>query len=645
MTEKSGSKSCVMSILSISSSYVDEVVYLVQIYRYFSSGIEPVNSTINDSTATTAAVASFRRKVATTVYYKAFHYLEVSGIRTTKYEALVEDFVSDDIVRRAIAIAHLNSLTHLMTLEKERSELIQSHEDLTGVVRRLHQEQSETKSWYKEIENRQLDASVTQLNGRDSRLRSDSAAELHIDDLEAKIAQLEANTNTLQNENAGLVSKFIMRRKQSKRDNRKSRRNFSISPTCLRKASSGIGQRAVVLANAEEDIKSKNSHIVALEQQSRRRAADSVPKQRRRRKFRRSGRKCPPNLKQELEEELTRLQNAKEEDVSALRNEMANLKLELEVPDPPSSPTSSIILFTSLVQKSNEDLTQCNAQRRKKFRLSQRKWYATFQENILAFSGPPLRSTQVILRQKLEKSLDDQRIYRSSGFLFKIQCGMPAFLHIYGHLEIELASAVTSHCREIVDDLEHEKDVLTQEKHALLHEKDILLQERVPCMVIPLWGSNQTKRGTNTPGRGSFDPQEGNGTQFSQENMLALKSAQLKAGAQESILALKSAQANLKRELEKSNEDLTQCKRAKEEKVFGPHEENEIEGRVAGVIAVHHLASPYIRPSRPRPQVFSSAVTSDCRKMVDDSLTRGEDLEREKAILSQEKDDLVTSTK
>jgi hypothetical protein len=67
-----------------------------------------------------------------------------------------------------------------MTLEKERSELIQSHEILTGVVRRLHQEQSETKSWYKEIENRQLDASVTQLNGRDSRLQSDSAAELHM---------------------------------------------------------------------------------------------------------------------------------------------------------------------------------------------------------------------------------------------------------------------------------------------------------------------------------------------------------------------------------------------------------------------------------------------------------------------------------
>jgi hypothetical protein len=31
--------------------------------------------------------------------------------------------------------------------------------------------------------------------------------------------------------------------------------------------------------------------------------------------------------------------------------------------------------------------------------------------------------------------------------------------------------------------------------------------------------------------------------------------------------------------------------------------------------------------------------------MVDDSLTRGEDLEREKAILSQEKDDLVTKHK
>lgn len=48
----------------------------------------------------------------------------------------------------------------------------------------------------------------------------------------------------------------------------------------------------------------------------------------------------------------------------------------------------------------------------------------------------------------------------------------------------------------------------------------------------------------------------------------------------------------------------------------------------------------YIKPSRS--QAFSSAVTSDCRKMVDDSLTRGEDLEREKAILSQEKDDLIT---
>jgi hypothetical protein len=111
-----------MSILSISSSYVDETVYLVQIYRYFSSGIEPVNSTINDSTATTAAVASFRRKVATTVYYKAFHYLEVSGIRTTKYEALVEDFVSDDIVRRAIAIAHLNSLVVWVLLTTDHKD-------------------------------------------------------------------------------------------------------------------------------------------------------------------------------------------------------------------------------------------------------------------------------------------------------------------------------------------------------------------------------------------------------------------------------------------------------------------------------------------------------------------------------------------
>jgi hypothetical protein len=67
-----------------------------------------------------------------------------------------------------------------MALERERSELIQNHDLLTGVVRRLHQEQSETKSWYKglEIENRQLEASDTQLNGRDSRLRSDRAAEL-----------------------------------------------------------------------------------------------------------------------------------------------------------------------------------------------------------------------------------------------------------------------------------------------------------------------------------------------------------------------------------------------------------------------------------------------------------------------------------
>jgi hypothetical protein len=100
---------------------------------------------------------------------------------------------------------------------------------------------------------------------------------------------------------------------------------------------------------------------------------------------------------------------------------------------------------------------------------------------------------------------------------------MPAFLHIYGHLEIELASAVTSHCREIVDDLEHEKDVLSQEKHALLHEKDILLQEKgalvtkhkievavtvikSSSMVIPLWCSNQTKRGTNTPRKKKFRP-------------------------------------------------------------------------------------------------------------------------------------------
>lgn len=109
--EKSGSKSCVMSILSISSSYVDDAICLIQIYRYFNCKIEPVNSTIGDSTAAVDH-DSFRRKVATTVYYKAFHYLEFSGIRTTKCEApVVEDFVSvDDIVKRTIAIVHLNSL-------------------------------------------------------------------------------------------------------------------------------------------------------------------------------------------------------------------------------------------------------------------------------------------------------------------------------------------------------------------------------------------------------------------------------------------------------------------------------------------------------------------------------------------------------
>jgi hypothetical protein len=108
-----------MSILSISSNYVDDAVYLVQIYRYFNSGIEPVNAT---------TTASFRRKVATTLYYKAFHYLEVSGIRTTKYEApVVEDFVSGDPVRRANAIVHLNSLVVWVLLTSD-------HKDSDGLL-------------------------------------------------------------------------------------------------------------------------------------------------------------------------------------------------------------------------------------------------------------------------------------------------------------------------------------------------------------------------------------------------------------------------------------------------------------------------------------------------------------------------------
>jgi hypothetical protein len=52
---------------------------------------------------------------------------------------------------------------------------------------------------------------------------------------------------------------------------------------------------------------------------------------------------------------------------------------------------------------------------------------------------------------------------------------MPAFLHIYSHLANELSSTVTSQCRETVDSsltraavLEHQKDVLSQEKEAEL---------------------------------------------------------------------------------------------------------------------------------------------------------------------------------
>ena len=81
-----------------------------QISRYFNTEIEPIKS---DSPTTTRTVTSFRRKVATTVHFKAFNYLEVSGISTWELTSPVLDHFVDDHYgedERMVAIVHLNSL-------------------------------------------------------------------------------------------------------------------------------------------------------------------------------------------------------------------------------------------------------------------------------------------------------------------------------------------------------------------------------------------------------------------------------------------------------------------------------------------------------------------------------------------------------
>ncbi|KAJ6447318.1 hypothetical protein C8R45DRAFT_948601, partial [Mycena sanguinolenta] len=178
---------------------------------------------------------------------------------------------------------------HLTSLKEECSELKEDFVTLKELVRRLQVQQSEA-----ELRSASLE--------RDNRREDDAAKALwnQIDDMEAKIAELEADADTLRNEKSHLVAQGLKNEKkiQTQREDIENKfkdiaRLEKILESALKEKAELQGQMqtmqaghkrlkeelkekeqvaesvnaGVLLQTAEEEIKSRNSSIFTLRQQ------------------------------------------------------------------------------------------------------------------------------------------------------------------------------------------------------------------------------------------------------------------------------------------------------------------------------------------------------------------------------------------